>query len=985
MFLKRIELQGFKSFADKTIIDFEDEVTGIVGPNGCGKSNVNDAIRWVLGEQSAKSLRGQSMSDVIFSGSEGRKAVNMAEVTLVFDNSKKHFDIEFDEVSITRRLFRNSGEAEYLINNSPCRLKDVTNMVMDSGLGRDSLSVISQGNIHEIVDVKPEDRRPLFEEAAGVAKYKKRKHESLNKLNRTQENLLRVEDIVAELETRVNPLKRQAKKAERYLEMKKELETIEVSVIVDEVQQYTKKIEDLKNKSFDNESQKAIAETTIQVEDQKNQSDREEISSLDRETHKLQSEFVEVVNEISALDSRKTELEEKRKYALDSQDAKARAKELKSMLEEAKYEYEDRDKRISSLQTDVELANKNYDQVEANFSKLAEENSHTTQMMNRLSNRKDVLTNLLKSPFDHQQGVKTIIDQKDSFYGIHGVVSQLLQPQEGYEEAVSSALGGALFHIVSEDEDSARNAISFLKKNRSGRATFLPASVLKPRYVNQDDLIVADNATGYLGVASKLVEYDPKFEILASSLLGNVLVTEKLVQANELARMLKFRYKIVTMDGEVVHKGGSMTGGKVKNDYSPLTIKKELTNVEAQLQQQSDRSADVNVKLNELRHHLESLKDKKVELQMAIARLQPVLDAKKSKYEKLLDEFKELDIEFDDMDVDTNNDNDIVVQMSKAHSKKDEIEASLNNKRERRYTLGKNVEKREARIRDIRRDLAVLEKINHEAEVDMVKTETHLENVLQRLSSIYEMTYEHAVTIKQDQDDLNKAREDVLHLRQDIAKLGNVNLDAPAEYEEVRERYELLVSQKEELELAKNKILEAIDEMDEVMSKQFMEMFHKINDELHETFRAMFGGGKARLYLTNPDDVLESGIEIEVQPPGKKVDNMRALSGGEKALLAMSVLFAILRARTIPLCIFDEVEAALDQANVERFARYVSNYRGDSQFIIVTHRPGTMAQCDQLYGVTMQKDGVSKFLKVRLKDAMGYVQEDSANQEGVVA
>lgn len=974
MFLKRVELQGFKSFADKTIITFDNNVTGIVGPNGCGKSNVNDAIRWVLGEQSAKSLRGASMSDVIFSGSQGRKAINMAEVTLVFDNTKKYFDIEFGEVSITRRLFRNSGEAEYLINNVPCRLKDVVNMVMDSGLGRDSLSVISQGNIQSFVESKPEDRRALFEEAAGVAKYKKRKNESLNKLNRTQENLLRVEDIVEELEARVAPLKRQAKKAAIFLEKKQQLETIEISVIVDEVQLYDNRIEELKNKTFENESQRAIAETTMQVEDQKNQQDHQEMSVLDQDIHRLQNEFMKVVNEISTLDARKTEIDEKRKYTMEYANDAQRIVELKKMLDEAKYEYEDRNGRLKDLKAEYQLSLNNYEQLDQSFSTLAEENSSITSYINKLSNRKEVLSNLMRSPFNHQQGVKTIMDNKDSLYGICGVVSQLLIPNEGYEEAISSALGGALYHIVSEDEDCARNAISFLKKNKSGRATFLPMTVLKEHLLPQGDAIVAESINGYLGVANRFVSFDEEFAIVANTLLGNVLVCDKLIHANELARLLKYNYKIITLDGEIVHKGGSMTGGKIKDSYSPLTITRELKQVEERLEKQLLQSDEINAKLNQMRIKLKAVDEQKVQQQLEIAKLQPLVDVKKSKYERLNDEYKEMDPE--GKETQTTQNDELVILLSKAHSSKDTIESSLQMKRDRRFKLGRDVEKREARIRDMRRDLNILNNIEKEQEIEQAKCEANLDNVLQRLSSIYEMTYEHAKTLKQEQGDVVLAREEVLRLRSEINKLGNINLDAPSEYEEVSKRFEMLVTQRDELLVAKDKILEAIDEMDEVMIKQFSEMFHKINDELKETFRALFGGGKANLYLSDPEDVLNSGIEISVQPPGKSIDNMRSLSGGEKALLAMSVLFAILRARVIPLCIFDEVEAALDQANVERFAKYVSNFRGDSQFIIVTHRPGTMNQCEALYGVTMQQDGVSKLLKVKLKDAIDYIKVD---------
>lgn len=970
MFLKRIELQGFKSFADKTIIQFDHDVTGVVGPNGCGKSNITDAIRWVLGEQSAKSLRGGSMSDVIFSGSEHRNAVNMAEVTLVFDNTNKNLNIEFEEVEITRKLHRNTGEGEYFINKTPCRLKDITNMIMDSGLGKDSLSVISQGNISSFADSKPEDRRPLFEEAAGVAKYKKRKNESLSKLNRTQDNLMRVEDIIEELEQRVNPLKRQAKKAEIYLEKKEQLEKIEISVIVDEVEHLQQQIEEIKNKNFDLGSQKTIAEATIQVEDQKNQDAKSEMSELDRSIHTLQTKFMEVVNEISALESRKVELDEKRKYALEFASNQEKVKQLKEMLQESEYEYKDREKRYQDLTIDFDLLKQQADKI-ANELEEAQRNSNQTySYMNKLENRKEVLTNLLKQPFNHQQGVKSIMQAKDSLFGIKGVVSQLLKPLDGYELAISNALGAALYHIVSEDSDSARHAITYLKKNQSGRATFLPMGVLKTRWVNEEDLIVCDNSQGYLGSADQFVENESEFDLLRDSLLGNVLVCDTLLNANNLARLLKYRYKIITVEGDVVHKGGSMSGGKVKDAYSPMTTEKELKQVESQLEKQGILSSELKEKLYALDRQYREVEEKRHNCEISIAHLKPVLDSKKAKFEKQKDEYEELNPEANEEGSEVEKD-DLVVQLSSMYSKRDDISQELSSKRERRFKLGSEVEKREAMIRTTRRDLNVVLNLEKELEINEAKAETNLENALNRLSSTYEMTFEHAKEMRQEQSGA-QAREDVLRLREEIARLGNVNLDAPEEYAEVSVRYETLTTQRDELNEARNKILNAIDEMDEVMTTQFKDMFDRINNELDDTFKVLFGGGKARLYLSDPEDVLNSGIEIDAQPPGKSIKSMQILSGGEKSMIAMCVLFAILRARTVPLCIFDEVEAALDQANVERFAKYISRFRGVSQFIIVTHRPGTMTQCDALYGVTMKKNGVSQLLKVNLDDAMHY-------------
>lgn len=972
MFLKRIELQGFKSFADKSIISFDSDVIGIVGPNGCGKSNINDAIRWVLGEQSVKSLRGNSMSDVIFSGSTARKAVNMAEVTLVFDNSRHLLNVDFEEVEVTRRLHRQSGEGEYFINKTPCRLKDIISLVMDTGLGRDSLSIISQGNISAFADAKPEDRRALFEEAAGVAKYKKRKNESLSKLNRTQENLARLEDIIVELERQVNPLKRQAKKAEVYLEKKKQLEVIEVSVLVDEIEKLSEEIDQLKKKAFDLDSQKAMHETTIQVEDLKNSELRNEMYQLDREINKLQEDYARLTDETRVLEARKIEMDEKRKYALESANNAEKAKELKAMMEEAHYEYEDRAKRLRNLETDMALGKENLAKTESDLSYCSQENAQASAILNRLENRKAVLENLARQPFNHQQAVKAILEA--NLAGILGVVSQLFKPLMNYETAISNSLGGALYHVVTEDEASARHAISFLKKNQSGRATFLPLTVMKQRVMNREHRMLAENCEGFLGVASEFVENDPRFDILRDSLFGNVLIVDNLVNANEIAKVLRFNYKIVTLEGDIVNRGGSMTGGKNKNNSTPLTIQKELQQVLQSLEGQVMKVDGLKNQLYALQNKREQLNASMVQMQIASAKLDPIVKAKWSKYDRLRADYEQIAPD-EDLQSSELMEDDIVVKLSNVHSRIDEMSSLMKSKRERRMKAGNEVERKDQQIRQLRRELNILQNEQREVEVAQAKAETKLETSMDRLSATYEMTFEYAQSQKQEMD-MVEARKNVVTLRQEIAGLGNVNLDAPAEYKEVSERFTFLTTQRDDLLAAKDKILEAIDEMDGIMIKQFKEMFDKINAELNDVFRTLFGGGKARLFLVDPDDILNTGIDIDVQPPGKMVQNIRLFSGGEKSLIAICVLFSILKARTMPLCIFDEVEAALDQANVERFAKYIAQFRGESQFIVVTHRPGTMAQCDALYGVTMQQNGVSQLLKVKLQDAINMVDKE---------
>lgn len=976
MFLKRIELQGFKSFADKSIITFDSDVTGIVGPNGCGKSNINDAIRWVLGEQSVKSLRGgNSMSDIIFSGSAQRKAVNLAEVTLVFDNTKRFFDIAYDEVEITRRLRRQNSEAEYLINKTPCRLKDITDLVMDTGLGRDSLSIITQGNISSFAEAKPEERRALFEEAAGVAKYKKRKNVSLHKLKNTQDNLARLEDIILELERQVGPLKRQAKKAKQYIEYKEELSKIEINVIIDEIEGLQQQISELEQRRFDLDSQCAMHETTIQVQDVENEELRKEMLALDREVNQLQGDYSAAMEESNRLERRKVELNEKRKYALEHASSKERAKELKAMVEEAKFEYEDRRRRKSEMESNLALAKQQIAQLESDIGKARMELEGAQDMYQRLLNRRDVLNNLIKEPFNHQQGVRAVVAAKASLAGIEGVVSELLIPAANYENAISNALGGAMYHIVASDERAARGAIAFLKKNRSGRATFLPMSVLKPRFINKEQRFVAEHCEGFLGCCDQFIECEERYRLLARALLGNVLVVDQLEHANELAKRLQYSYKIVTLDGDIVHRGGSMTGGTTRNATTPMNVQRELRQVKENLEGQYLKVSDLRSQFQALSSRKESQSTQMVQLRIALAQLDSVLQVKRGKYEGLLADYEQLAPQDREEEGEIQLADELVVAISEIHSRIDDLTMQMRTKRERRAAAGNEAERREQTIRVTRRELSALKQEMQNAEVAIAKAQTRLESAIERLNIDYEMTVEFALTQRSDIA-MDGARERVRELRSLIAALGNVNLDAPAQFEEINGRYEFLSGQRQELQEASDKILKAIDEMDETMTRQFTEMFHKINKELDGVFKALFGGGRASLVMVDPDDVLNTGIDIDVQPPGKLVKNIRTFSGGEKALIAISVLFSILKARTMPLCVFDEVEAALDQANVERFAKYLSRFRGESQFIVVTHRPGTMEQCDALYGVTMQQDGVSTLLKVKLADAMEIIDKD---------
>ena len=974
MFLKRIELQGFKSFADKTVIQFDQDITGIVGPNGCGKSNVNDAIRWVLGEQSVKSLRsGTNMSDIIFSGSEYRKPVNMARVTLVFDNSTRVFDSDFDEIEITRQILRANNEASYFINKTPCRLKDINDLVMDTGLGKDSLSIITQGNISSFADAKPEDRRSLFEEAAGVAKYKKRKKVSLSKLEQTKENLDRLQDILDELERQIGPLEKQAKKAEKYISLRDKLSKIEISVLVEDIDQYNEKINQINKELFDIQAMHTSENAELLKQETRLENIRKEMYALDKQINELQGKYTKAMEENYQLERRKIEQDEKRKYMLKVADKKARQKEIQAMLEEARFEYQDRHQRLMQTQQDLNNRRNIVNDLKTKISKARYESDQANNILTQLQNRRQVLENMMKQPFAHQQGVRSVMQAKNSLSGVYGVVSELLIAHADKALAVNAALGGSIYQIITKNEADARNAISFLKRNRSGRATFLPLSVCHPRKMNEQVITIASTSPGFLGFASECVDCKEIFDPVKERLLGNVIVVDTLQNANETAKRLRYAYKIVTLDGDIVHTGGSMTGGVTKNQSTPVTMRQELDTINAKIEGQKIKADSCLNETDILTQKLQKEKDAIVTLQIELAKLENIYATKKAKYDSILAEYQELGV-----DIEENAElaqDDLVVQMSKMHAVLDSLSLEIQSLRQSRFDKGNDAEQLENQIRLVRREMNSKQSQIHNYEMEIVKVKTQLENALNRLSTDYEMTYEYALTKKEDVE-IESAKEEVIQLRQAISRLGNINLDAPNEYKEVKERFDFMTSQKEDLEKASQQILAAIDEMDQTMISQFTDMFNKINAELDGVFKAMFGGGRASLSMVDPDDVLNTGIDIDVQPPGKMVKNIQTFSGGEKALIAISVLFAILKARTMPLCIFDEVEAALDQANVERFARYLSHYRGQSQFIAVTHRPGTMEQCDTLYGVTMQKDGVSKVLKVQLKDAVHIAKEE---------
>lgn len=975
MYLKKIELHGFKSFADKSVIEFQPGITGIVGPNGCGKSNISDAVRWVLGEQSVKSLRGSNMSDVIFNGSEDRKAQSVAEVTLVFDNEDRFMNFDYNEVEITRRLYRQNNEAEYLINREPCRLKDIIDLIMDTGLGRDSLSIISQGNISSFADSKPEERRGMFEEAAGVAKYKKRKLESIRKLERTKDNLDRVEDICLELEKQIAPLRRQKEKAEVYLELKDQLQSIEVSVLVKEIENLSASLKEL-NDSLDSlDKEKVTIEGQILLNEQQNETLKKKMYDLDQEVNGLQGQLLTAMNNVNELETQKVEIDTNRKHILentDKEDLQARIAQMKAILQDAVNEYNDRVNRYKETKEeklDLEAAQeKNRSEMMA----LRQNIENLNLQLHNNRNRKEQLVDIVENKSGYSYGVRSIMKAKDSLSGIIGVLGDLLESDAQYETALTTALAGAVQFIVTKTDQDAREAIHFLKENKSGRATFLPVEVMKPRSLRDDHLMVCQNFDGYLGVMSDFVRYPQEVESVVLNQLGNIILVDTLKHASALSRATFARYKVVTMDGEVVNIGGSLTGGTNKSQSSNFASKRELEMIKETIVSQEKEINHKKAKLNELDNLAREISHHLLQKQMSFAKLEVVVTNKKSELQVAKSEYESLthrSVELSEIESGA-QDNQLINELNEAKKLRDRLTESIQAKRELRMSFVNENDKLEETLRASRAHLREIQSEMTQKQVNKAKQETELSNYLLRLNDEYKMTYEFAKEEYTQEINMGEAKENVRLLRHKIDSLGNVNLQAIEDYQEVSTRYETLNSQRLDLINAQDSILKAIDEMDEIMISRFSETFEKINKEFNIVFRNLFGGGKAELRYSDPDNILETGIDIDVQPPGKAVQNITLFSGGEKALIAISCLFAILRVRPVPMCILDEVEAALDVANVERFAKYLREFSTQTQFIVVTHREGTMEECDLLYGATMQQKGVTKLVSVKLKDAI---------------
>lgn len=977
MYLKEIKISGFKSFADKTNITLDDNITCIVGPNGSGKSNIIDAVKWVLGEQSIKSLRGSNnMSDVIFAGSKSRSPLNLASVSLVFDNSDSYLKVPYTEISVTRKVFR-SGENEYYLNNEKCRLKDIYDLFLDSGMGKYAFNIISQGEVSKIISDSPYERRTIFEEAAGVLKYKRRKEEALKKLEKTNENLTRVKDIIKELEEQIEPLKIQSEQASKYLKIKENLEQIEIALIANDLEklnvlyhEQTKQIEDLTNEIIEKTTN--ITNDDIELEKKK-----QELEKITINLTSLQQNLLILTKEEEKLNGEKNIIKERSKY--DAEDVKVH--ENITNLKEQKLSLNN---KLLSIKTDLTI-------LDNKIKEVLKDNSNKNNEYVSLNNTKEDIKNkisaLENSKLQKEYKIKYLNDyiENSSFpvsikrllgnpklIGIHNTISKLINIDEKYLLALDVSLGGAKDYLVVDNPNVAKTCINYLKENNLGRVTFFPLDVIKPRYIEDNILNVVNDMDGFIDILANLVSYDSNYKNIIFNQLGNVLVVDNIDNANKISKKINNKYKIVTLDGEIINVGGSITGGTVKKK-SIISEKYELENLLTKKDMEEKEILSLKQKQEEIDKNIKQFENILYEIGKNKILLTEEYNAKNENYKLLKNQLDRITLELNNLE--DLEDNSINEEEEKILKKYYEVlkEKELVNKKiillnEEKEKVSSLIEEYQAKYRLNNSNVRNLEEKKKTLEIESSKMSVKMDNLLNILSETYQMTFEKAKANYVLEEDIDVARKNVNLYKKELKEIGIVNLGAIEEYERVSKRYEFLTKQDNDLEEAITTLLKIINELDSVMEKEFIKTFKEIEIEFNNVFKELFKGGSAKLKLTDESNILETGVNIEVSPPGKKITSISLLSGGEKTLTAISLLFAVLNVKKIPFCLFDEVEAALDEANVDRVGTYFNKYIGKTQLIIITHKKKTMEYANTLYGITMQESGVSKLVSVKLVD-----------------
>ena len=1005
MYLKALEIQGFKSFADKTRLSFEKDITAIVGPNGSGKSNISDAILWVMGEQRSKALRGSKMEDVIFGGTEKRGALGYAQVSLIIDNSAHIFDSDSSEIMLTRRYYR-SGESEYYINKEAVRLKDINSLLMDTGLGRDGYSIIGQGRIAEIVSSRSTDRRDVFEEAAGISRYRYRKEEAERKLERTEENLVRINDKIEELELQVGPLKKQSELAKQYLLLRDELRVQEISLWMASLDRLRQQNESVQQEFDQVGRELETARAELEALYASSEGIGERMHRKDIETEQARERLSAAEGECAKCESL---------AAVLRADQKSTGEQLDRMLADIS----EQENRVREVRGNIEKSNQRLQELETDLQGLREEDSRCqnalegarmkvksregnlellTEKVNRLSvdartmdSRIKLLDDMQRDFEGYSKAVKNVMREssRGNLRGIHAPVANLIRTENEFALAIETALGASGQNIVTDSMQDGRSAIEYLKRTDGGRATFLALDTVRGNVMNN----APERDPGFVGVASQLVSCEARYNGIVAELLGRTVVAEALPDAIRMSKNSQNRLRIVTLDGQLISPGGAMTGGSSVRGSGILSRANELETLrkrrekmredEKRSAQELERAradlASVRYQLDqcvaeqsELKSRLSSLEAEKRATLTASAQMKLLLESLTGdslERQKTVDAFRERIADFDrriaaqDAELEGLRKKcaDIRKEIADISSSKLELEG-------KRTRADKEAQSRNAEILDLERRSARIEQKKLAADLEE-------KQLLDKLWENYELSHTAALSLRQPVESIPKATKAVSELRGRINALGTPNLGAMEEYERVSSRYDFLTEQRADIDKAKSELLDIIKEITGQMEEVFVQRFKEIDTCFRETFLELFGGGKAALRLEDENDVLNCGIEIKVQPPGKALSSISLLSGGEMAFVAIALYFAILKVRPTPFCVMDEIEAALDDANVNRYASYMRRMADKTQFLVITHRRGTMEEADMLYGVTMQEKGVSTVIQLDLESAQKTIEQ----------
>ena len=1005
MYLKALEIQGFKSFADKTRLTFEKDITGIVGPNGSGKSNVSDALLWVMGEQRTKTLRGSKMEDVIFGGTALRSPMGFAEVSLVIDNSAHIFDIDSPEVELTRRYYR-SGDSEYFINREQVRLKDINSLLFVTGLGRDGYSVIGQGQIADIISTKSTYRREVFDEAAGISRYRYRKEEAERRLERTDENLVRINDKIEELELQVGPLKEQSEKAKKFLVLRDDLRIREISswmTSLDRLHERASSIQE-EYEEATNALEKAKADLEalyaasgslterMHRKDEESERARERLSAKESEAAACESALAVIRANITSSEAAAKRLES------DISEQESRASEVRSNIAENEKRLHTIRSELDQLQNEINANNNVLSGCRMKISSREQALNDATEKANRLSvetrsmdSRISMLAEMEKDFEGYSKAVRTVMREsaRGTIRGVHGPVSNLIRTDEECALAVETALGAAGQNIVIGTRNDGRSAIEMLKRTDSGRATFLPMDTIKGSVMRDAPI----NDPGFVGVAYDLVKFAPEYSQIVANLLGKTIIVESLADAIRISKNNNDRFRIVTLDGQMVHAGGSMTGGSAAKGTGILSRANELQKLREKRQALERQTEACRVQLEKARSALAVVRndlDIAMEDRNTLAAKESSLHAEFTAVSNTSKQFRILldslsgDSEVRRKAIDDAK-NQIAALRLQAGEKEeellrlteaaaairgeiDEISKSKLELEGRRSRTEKSTQERNNEIIELERKAARIEQ-------KKISSDMEEKQILDKLWDNYELSHSAAQALRQPVENLQKLNKEISDLRRQISALGTPNLGAIEEYERVSTRYEFLVSQRDDVEKAKDELLGIIRDVTKEMKAVFLDQFGRINEAFQQTFKDLFGGGKASLELEDEENVLECGIEIKCQPPGKALSSLTLMSGGEMAFVAIALYFAILKVRPTPFCVMDEIEAALDEANVNRFADYMRDMSEKTQFIVITHRRGTMEEADMLYGVMMQEKGVSTVLELDFDQASKTAEE----------